>query len=340
LSGYKNERFKRAKINSTLKKEKNKIKLAIGEKMILRFTKTLDNLDVFANGKELARIMGKDKDEKGNRVYDWPESEEQYVASFQDPVLVTDLHKIALLEPSLRDTVNALYGSAIKRTEYEGVSVRFDSEKYAGVWGPSIDTLLFCRALGKTDLSGVRSAVEIGPGSGFISMYALKNSPALEKISLVDINPNVVKCVADNISDPRVEVHIKDGLEFLEGKKFDLAKCNPPYIIRPKSIDDNPYEGIGLLVQLIERSREYLNPGGKLITNISSLSGETPIAMLQSPDFSVRELDKMTVPLKVFNVLNNKEWLNYLLSHGLKKQNKEGYDYWHTITVYEISPKK
>ena len=44
----------------------------------------------------------------------------------------------------------------------------------------------------------------------------------------------------------------------------------------------------------------------------------------------------MTVPLKVFNVLNNKEWLEFLLERGLHKEYKNGYEYWHSITTYEI----
>ena len=45
---------------------------------------------------------------------------------------------------------------------------------------------------------------------------------------------------------------------------------------------------------------------------------------------------EMEVPLKVYNVLNNKEWMDYLLERGLKKEHRDGYDYWQTIKIVEM----
>ena len=113
--------------------------------MILRFNQDLTEQAIYAHGNELAEIMGRDKDASGKRTYTWPETEEQRVAMFENPVLVTDNHRIAQLAPALRDTVFALFGKPVKVTEYDGTSLRFEQRLYPGVWGPSIDTLLFCK---------------------------------------------------------------------------------------------------------------------------------------------------------------------------------------------------
>ena len=134
--------------------------------MIQRFSNDLSRQDIYANGAELAQIMGKDKDKRGRRVYTRPDKEEQFVVSFKEPVLFTDNYRIAQLPPELRDTVFALFGSPVKTTEYDGTSVSFEQKKYPGVWGPNIDTVALCRGLYNADLQGVKTAIEIGSGSG------------------------------------------------------------------------------------------------------------------------------------------------------------------------------
>ncbi|MBN2051889.1 methyltransferase [Candidatus Woesearchaeota archaeon] len=315
--------------------------------MILKFSTDLSKLDVYANGSELATIMGFDKDDKGQRVYAWPKEKSVFVHSFENPVLVTDNHKISQLESTLRDTIFALYNSPTpKINQYDGVSLEFDARKYKGVWGPSIDTFLFCKALSRMDLSTVKSAVEIGCGSGFISKYILeRTAPKLEKILLIDWDKNAGDCIKDNITDNRASFFEGDATKILTlanklGNKYDLIVSNPPYIRRPKSIDDNPYEGIGLLAFLIEQAPKLLSDNGMLVTNISSLSGELPMEIISRRVLHDRIVDSMDVPLKVYNVINNKEWMDYLLQHGLKSESKKGYDYWQKIMIHKIQPSR
>jgi protein-L-isoaspartate O-methyltransferase len=305
--------------------------------MILRFNPALTEQEIWANGRELASVMGRDKDEQGNRVHDWPKHEKVHVATLKNPVLVTDNYRIGQLESTLRDTVFALFASPVRTTEYDGTSLEFEQKKYVGVWGPSIDTLLFCRGLRKADLKGVKKALEVGSGSGFISKWLLEHAPDLESMTLVDFNRYAMECAADNIRDKRARLHAGDALEFIEGKKYDLIVCNPPYIPRPKSIDDNAYEGIGLLRYLIEEgTKQHLTQQGRLITNISSLCQRLTDGFTKRAAVDVAQLDQMEVPLKIYNVLNNQEWMSYLLQRGLKKQFKEGYDCWQTIQIVEM----
>lgn len=46
----------------------------------------------------------------------------------------------------------------------------------------------------------------------------------------------------DHDEDGKTHFHLGSGIDYLKDRKFDLLVCNPPYIPRPKSIDDNPYE--------------------------------------------------------------------------------------------------
>ncbi len=302
--------------------------------MKLHFDKDLKKLTLSAFGNELAQIMGHDTDEVGNRVYARDENEEIEVVTIDDPVLVTDNYRIAQFDPIKRDTVFALYSAPIKITEYDGTVVRFEQKRFPGVWGPSIDTLLFCRALSKVDLSGIKKVLEIGPGSGFISKYILDHVPSVEKIYMIDLNQKSIDCTRENIQDPRAEFAVGDALEFIKDNTFDLIVCNPPYIPRPKSIDDNPYEGVSLLAYLLEKGKEHLNPGGVLVTNISSLSDCVIDPLLKERSITVTEIDSMVVPLKVYNVLNNKSWMEYLVKNkGLTQESHDGYYFWHKLKI-------
>ncbi|MCK5699060.1 MAG: methyltransferase [Candidatus Aenigmarchaeota archaeon] len=306
--------------------------------MIIRYNKDLSKQDIFANGDELAQIMGHDRDNDGNRVYNYPDDKKEHVVTIDNPVLVTNNYRISNLEPSLRDTVFALFSRPVTTTEYDGTKLRFEQKKYTGAWGPSIDTLLFCRGLEHINLEDVTDAIELGCGSGFLSKYTLDNAPNLENMTLVDFNKYAILCAYDNINDPRAMFVTGDAVKYLTGKSYDLILCNPPYILRPKSIDDNAYEGLELLHYMITNADEHLNDGGKIITNISSISRDEVDKFIEDAGVEAREIDAMEVPLKVYNVLNNEEWMNYLLDgHHLKKERKDGYDYWQRIAITEIT---
>ena len=205
--------------------------------MMIKFTDDLSKQEIHAQGNELAQVMGKDTDDNGKRVYEWPDSMMQHVTTFENPVLVTDNYKIGQLDPTLRDTVFALFASPMKEVRYHRTNLKFDQDLYEGVWSPSIDTLLFCRALRamsiKGELRGIKSVAEVGPGSGFISKFILDQIPDLEEMVLVDLNPKAGDCVHDNIRDGRVRFIEGDAKEVLSGKKYDLiVKSNNCYFYK------------------------------------------------------------------------------------------------------------
>jgi len=299
--------------------------------MIIKVNPDLTKQEIWANGDELAGIMGKDRN-KGKRVITYPSSKKLFVHTFKNPFLMTDNFKISKLNPTQRDTLFALYASRPRIVEYDGVSTFWDSS-HLGVWCPSIDTILFAQALKKIlkKQKNFKTGVEIGCGSGFLSKYILAKNKKIKSFLINDISPYAIKSAKDNIEDKRASFHVGDGIKKIKNKKFDLVICNPPYVPRPKSIDENPYEGIKLLKHLVHQGQQYLNKGGILVTNVSSLCWN--FIFDKKPTMKVKLLEKMKVPLKVNNILNNKKWVNYLKKTGLKKQYKQGYEYWQEINI-------
>lgn len=317
--------------------------------MIIKMSNDLKEQRIYANGDELANIMGNDRID-GERVTSYPPDWETFVHSFKDPVLMTDSYRISQLNPTLRDTLFALYESRPRIIEYDGVSTTWNRD-HPNVWCPSIDTLLFTRTLRKVfienycerlamdiDIDNIKNVAEIGCGSALLSKYALAKSN-LERIIINDINGDAVKCAKDNIEDNRAFFVTGDGLNLLRHetetqpipKKFDLVICNPPYVPRLDSMGKNPYEGIDLLNHLVHEGQRYLNKGGIIITNISSLAED--IIFQKIPKMKWNIIESMKVPLKVNNILNNREWLNYLRKLGLKSEYNNGYEYWQEINI-------
>lgn len=287
--------------------------------MLLKFSPDLSKQEIWATGLEQTGIMG--RREVGNNIL---------VHTYDNPVLVTDNYRISNLNPTLRDTLFSILASCPRTVEYDGVSVTWD-DSYKGVWSPSIDTLLLAKALNKVLINnpGIKSALEIGCGSGFLSKCVITKSKKLESIVINDINPFAIKSARDNINDPRAIYRVGDGLKELSDKTFDLIVCNPPYVPRPDSIENNPYEGVSLLHYLIHEGQKHLNQGGLIVVGASSLSDH--LVFDHKPTMSLETLEEMEVPLKINNILNNDEWMTYLLAHGLKKDFHNGYEFWHRI---------
>ncbi len=305
--------------------------------MIIKVSSDLRKEEIWANGHELASIMGKDRS-KGKRVYEYPPEKKAHVYTFKNPVLMTDNYRIGKLAPTLRDTLFSLFNEKPRIVAYDRVSVFWDS-KHSKVWCPSIDTMVYAKALRKLFKQRRKfgRVVEIGCGSGFLSKYVLAKAE-IKSILVNDINNLAIECAKGNIQDSRASFSVGDGLKKIANQKFDLIICNPPYVPRPRSIRDNAYEGTGLLDYLIHEGQKYLTDNGVLVINVSSLCYNE--IFKRKPQMDMEVLETMEVPLKVNNILNSKSWVSYLRSQGLKKNYHQGYEYWQKLNIIQLTKKE
>jgi release factor glutamine methyltransferase len=145
---------------------------------------------------------------------------------------------------------------------------------------PDSETLIDS-LLARVGESGSVTLLELGVGSGVLCITALKHIAGLEVVA-TDVSIDAVKVAtrnADNILGNR------DSIRFLLGDWFDpVTGCfdfiisNPPYIaegdvhlddismsFEPKIALTSGLDGFRDLSLIIEKSPEYLNPGGWLI---------------------------------------------------------------------------
>jgi methylase of polypeptide subunit release factors len=310
--------------------------------MLHKFNPDLSIHEIYWQGNELSALLAHDKDEDWNRVYSLPNTEIQLVATLRNPILVTDNEKISQLWDYIaRNTIQTLLQqSKLVTIEYDGVSMEFDKNKYPWVRSPSIDTLLITKRLRNKDLSQYTSLIEVWSGPWFIAKYLWEKTPSLQNITLTDINPNAKEYFEDNYTNKdRFSFQLWDAREYLENNTADIVVCNPPYIARPHSIDDNAYEWLSLIEYLLNNASKFLTANGKLFINISSLS-DNIIEQHTHNELDIKITDTIDVPLKVMNVLNNREWMEYL-SHNklLIEKDDSDHPYRQTLKLYEISLK-
>ena len=73
--------------------------------------------------------------------------------------------------------------------------------------------------------------------------------------------------------------------------------------------------------------------------NFSSLSERPALVHAQKSGLHAKAAKSLLVPLKVFNVLNNPEWIDYLVKETPIEDygaDWHGYQYWQTITIMDL----
>jgi methylase of polypeptide subunit release factors len=142
-------------------------------------------------------------------------------------------------------------------------------------WEPE-DTTSLRMLIRTTPLVKDRRILEIGTGTGLISLCCLQRSA--RQVVATDVNPAALKCAQDNARrfpfykqlDLRL-VSTENAGAFAVIKpdeKFDLIISNPPWENGvPQSIDQYAlYDpGFELLKSLIGEARGHLHPDGKLL---------------------------------------------------------------------------
>ncbi|GIR27656.1 MAG: hypothetical protein CM15mP42_06060 [Methanobacteriota archaeon] len=108
-------------------------------------------------------------------------------------------------------------------------------KEFRGVYQPAEDSWMMCNHLPEN----LGSVLEIGCGSGIISIHMAKNE---NTVTSVDINPKAVKATKFNAKQNSVNIEVIQGnmFEELQDRKFNSIVCNPPYL--PPTDDYNGSE--------------------------------------------------------------------------------------------------
>lgn len=127
------------------------------------------------------------------------------------------------------------------------------------------------------DVSKARNILEIGTGTGLISlMMAQRNSSA--EILAIDINEVSVKLASENFNNSpfaeNLKTELKDFKNFETEHQFDLVVCNPPFFEENNSEKDVlARQQVELnFKNLIEKSSEIITENGVLSIIIPSES--------------------------------------------------------------------
>lgn len=122
------------------------------------------------------------------------------------------------------------------------------------------------------DLSGCRTMLDIGTGTGLIALIAAQRNPRLH-VTAIDIMPSAVEQARENVMrspfKDRIDVKEMDFLAFNESSKFDVVVSNPPFydsdIHSPLSERDIARHSSSLpLEALMARGGGHLSATGRL----------------------------------------------------------------------------
>ncbi len=116
--------------------------------------------------------------------------------------------------------------------------------------------------------------LDMGTGSGIQALTALENT---KEVLAADINQECVEYVKKK----GINV-VKSNLFSNIPGAFDWIIFNPPYL--PEDLEEpedskitttGGVEGNEIILEFLQQAKEHLNPGGKILVVISSLTGET-----------------------------------------------------------------
>ncbi|MGB3444160.1 MAG: HemK2/MTQ2 family protein methyltransferase [Actinophytocola sp.] len=150
-----------------------------------------------------------------------------------------------------------------------------------GVYRPQGDTWLLARALGQAGIRPGADILDLGCGSGALSILAARNRPRTQ--TAVDVSRRAVLATRFNtaVRGIRVRVERGDAFDRLAGRRFDLILANPPYVPGEPAVPsrgpsrawDAGFDGRAVLDRLCADAPRLLAPSGTLLIVHSALSG-------------------------------------------------------------------
>src|SRR5215213_1294999 len=180
------------------------------------------------------------------------------------PLDLDDLRDLGLIEDGPRGV-----RSRLRLSIYEGMVIAhdaYDEEKRALRPDHVLDVNATTIALSNmTVRKRVGRALEIGTGCGALALVASRHC---DRVVATDTNPRALNLASFNAAInnvTNVEWRLGSLFDAVEGDKFDLIFCNPPYVISPDSqfiFRDGGRRGDELCEEIVKRAPRYLNEGG------------------------------------------------------------------------------
>ena len=159
-------------------------------------------------------------------------------------------------------------------------------------WEPD-DTISLRKLIRETQVVEDKTVLEIGTGSGLLSLCSLQYGAA--NVIATDVNPAAVANarynaermgLAERFEVRRVPLSDRGAFTVIEqGEAFDVIISNPPWVDQtPAAIDEFALydEGFYLMRSLLEGLREHLNPGGTALLAYGSVSGIRALLRMSS----------------------------------------------------------
>ncbi|MCJ7450610.1 MAG: methyltransferase [Candidatus Nanohaloarchaeota archaeon QJJ-9] len=169
------------------------------------------------------------------------------------------------------------------------------------VYEPREDSFLAAKVLEEEDLEG-KKVLDLGTGTGILAIIASRNGG---KVLAADKNPEAVKYAKSNAERNGIELKVKKSNLFGSlDDKFDLIVFNAPYLPgdgRYDKMEDLSWKGgekgNELILNTIEKAKEYLNEKGRLLLVQSSRTGrKETMEKLEEEGFETRIVREKKVP--------------------------------------------
>ncbi len=283
------------------------------------------------------------------------------VAVVDEPRSVFDFWEAAdHVDPMRRNHLKRILGTGHKIVVHRGVIVPIDRNLDSNVFGPSIDTLIISELLAQqifeADNIEHHSALEVGCGNGLITAALAHHCKGLREIFSIDINFGAVSRTRRNVfssldfianpSQPTTYFICGPFQPDLIARKFDLVVCNPPYIPIPTqqrrahTEGSDFYQAVGgtdLMRHVLQSTPQILTNEGQLLIMTSNLSRAEFVSSVPSAYSIAKPVGNgISVVFDVEAVLNNADWLNFLINERGLTQEPDG-TYSHVLQPVWIS---
>ena len=180
-----------------------------------------------------------------------------------------------------------------------------------GIYYPREDSLLIAEAIEEMELKG-KNALEIGCGSGFLSILMAKSGAA---VMAADINAEAIETAKKNAENNgffNLHFAVSDLFEKMDGC-FDIIIFNPPYLPKEEGeAHDLTYSGGPTGREIIEKfiaaAGKYIKENGKILFLISSLTGEKEVLnIFEKNGFLVAAIKRKKIPWEELIVMEARQ---------------------------------